>query len=47
MKENEDYKRDMNLSQDAYMSVNMIWEMFVSLLYKRLKRGLKEDVFLL
>jgi len=29
-----------------YMSVNMIWEMFESLLYKRLKRGLKEDIFL-
>jgi len=26
---------------------NMIWEMFVSLLYKRLKKGLKEDVILL
>jgi len=30
-----------------YMSVNMIWEMFVNSRYKRLKKGLKEDVFLL
>jgi len=30
-----------------YMSVNMIGEMFVSSRYKRLKKGLKEDVFLL